>query len=224
MSGLFLHHASFGMAILVNAKQARSRQLFSYAHEYAHAIFDQRRQYVVSDSTNISDPIETRANAFAAAFLMPREGVIESIHQLGKGLPNRHIFTVYDEANDEIIEAENRHQASSQKLTPQNIALIAHHFGVSYQATVYRLQSLRQISPKEKDELLQEESIGKEYLKILNLCEESRELPFQTELTARLSHLILEAYQQEKISRERVLEMCKLLSLPSKQLMENALQ
>lgn len=224
MSGLFLHQPSFGMAIVVNARHARSRQRFSYAHEYAHALFDQKNPCIVSDAHNVKDSIEKRANAFAAAFLLPREGVLEAIRKLGKGRPSRELATVYDVASEDVIEAERRQPI--KKLTPQNVARIAHHFEVSYQATVYRLQSLKQISMQEREELLQQEHVAKEYVQFLQQFEDritNNEKPFQqSELNLYISQLVLEAYSQDKISRGRVLELCKLLSLPGKKLLQLA--
>lgn len=219
MSGIYLHQTSFGVAILINASHARQRQRFSYAHEYAHALFDQKMRCIVSDGANLMDLIEKRANAFAAAFLLPRDAVIESIRKLGKGYESRSFATVYDVTSDAVIETESRH--SVQKLTPQNVISIAHYFGVSYQATVYRLQSLKQISQDEREELLKKESFAKEHLQFLQLQIGREDEPFlQRELILYIYQLVLEAYSQEKISRGRVLELCKLLSMPAKKILE----
>ena len=44
VSGLFLHHASIGMAVLINGSHKPVRQRFSYAHEYGHALFDRQEE------------------------------------------------------------------------------------------------------------------------------------------------------------------------------------
>jgi Zn-dependent peptidase ImmA (M78 family)/transcriptional regulator with XRE-family HTH domain len=226
MSGLFLHHPSLGMAILVNAKHSRARKLFSYAHEYAHALFDQNRNILVSAADNAADLIEKRANAFAAAFLLPKEAIAEMVQSLGKGLSSRSNLTIFDVACDGVIEAEDRQNMSMQKLTFQDIALIAHHFGVSYQATVYRLHSLRYLSQNEREVLLSAEPYGKDYLRLLNFLEDLEE-PEQSsqqmrELKAHLCRLIIEAYKGEKISRGRLMELSKLIDLRGEQLLKIA--
>ena len=43
MSGMFLRHPSFGMAVLVNFSHPPPRKRFSYAHEYAHALLDRKK-------------------------------------------------------------------------------------------------------------------------------------------------------------------------------------
>ncbi|MSQ51890.1 MAG: ImmA/IrrE family metallo-endopeptidase [Betaproteobacteria bacterium] len=73
----FPDQASVGLVILVNDSHARARRRFSYAHEYAHALFDRTRPVTLTSADNAAELIEKRANVFAAAFLLPREGVIE---------------------------------------------------------------------------------------------------------------------------------------------------
>ncbi len=227
MSGLFLCHSSVGMVILVNSTHASSRQRFSYAHEYAHALFDTNQPVLVSDNMNSSELIEKRANSFAAAFLMPEEGIAEVMYFINKGLPGRTSYSIFDVSTQEMIETEERQIAKNQKLSPQDAAFIAHRFGVSYQATVYRLHSLRYLSQKAREDLLSEENKGRDYLHLLGL-EDSQQIeknpPFQRELKAYMTRLVIEAYRQEKISRGRVIELSKLLNLPSQDLIELATQ
>jgi len=223
LSGLFLHHPSIGMAILINDNHSPTRQRFSYAHEYAHALFDSKHNVVVSSADNASDLIEKRANAFAAAFLLPSGGVFEKIKKMGKGSASRNSLAIFDVATDSVIDIESRQKASAQRLTPQDVALLAHHFGVSLQAMIYRLHSLRIVSQKEREELLANERAGKKYLQMLHFFEDSEELPKklpQRELKAYISHLIVEAYQQEKISRGRLQELCKMVDLKSSALLD----
>lgn len=225
MAGLFLFHSSIGAAILVNGRHARARQIFSYAHEYAHALFDQNRHILISTTANASELIEARANAFAAAFLLPSQGVSEMLHSLGKGRASRTDFSVFDVATQGVVEAEERLLASRQKIASQDIALIAHHFGVSCQATAYRLHSLRYISQKERDQLLKEELLGKAYLRMLGLNDlekADKSFSYQRELRTYISRLIIEAYQCEKISRGRLMELCRLLNLPGQEILEIA--
>lgn len=223
MSGLFLYRPSIGMVILVNAIHGNSRQRFSYAHEYAHALFDASQQVLVSDTKNSSELLEKRANAFAAAFLMPEEGIAEIMHYLNKGFSGRTFFSIYDVSTQGMVEAEERQLSKNQKISPQDLALISYRFGVSYQAAVYRLHSLRYLSQKAREELLEEEQKGKDYLRLLDLedLEQTGKNSFlQRELKTYISHLVIEAYRQQKISRGRVIELCKLLNLPPQDIIE----
>lgn len=226
MSGLFLHHSLLGMAIIINSNHVRVRQRFSYAHEYAHALFDSNRTITVSNSDNISDLIEVRANAFASAFLMPEQGIANLLRSIGKGGGSRIDLAIYDASTESATIAQYRQTASSQKISPQVIAWIAHHFGVSYQAAVYRLQNLGYFKAKERDELLREEFKGREYLRIFHLIHDS-ESPIEStaqnrELKAQIAYLAIEAFQREEISRGRLLDLSKLLDVSGKELLQLA--
>ena len=172
MSGLFLRHASIGLAILVNSTHPRGRQRFSYAHEYAHALLDRDRDVTISSTDNSSQLVEKRANAFAAAFLMPRGGFRDFLQTLDKGLPSRVDHAIFDAASGGHIEAAQRPPARSQRITYKDNAMLAHHFGVSYQAASYRLKSLRYVSDKECRGLLDQEDFGRKYLKALSMFSE----------------------------------------------------
>jgi Zn-dependent peptidase ImmA (M78 family) len=78
-----------GMIILVNATHVKARKRFSYAHEYAHALFDREENVRISSTENNLENIEVRANAFAAAFLMPSDGINEILRNANKGKSSR---------------------------------------------------------------------------------------------------------------------------------------
>lgn len=222
MSGLFLCHPSVGLAILVNAAHVRARRRFSYAHEYAHALLDRNRTVTVSSADNAAELVEKRANAFAAAFLMPREGVAETLAALDKGQPSRVEETVFDAATGGRIDAQLRPAPRSQWITFQDAAMIAHRFGVSYQAAVYRLLSLRYLAKAESDDLLEQEQVGKDYLGALGMFEdlegEQARPPVDRELRSQVARLAIEAYRREEISRGRLLDFGKALGIPGPKL------
>jgi Zn-dependent peptidase ImmA (M78 family)/DNA-binding XRE family transcriptional regulator len=221
MSGLFLHHASIGLVILVNNSHARARRRFSYAHEYAHALLDRDRPVTVTSADNAAELIEKRANAFAAAFLMPREGVIEVLAALDKGQPSRSDETVF-EATGGHFDAQSRQAPRSQRITYQDAATLAHRFGVSYQAAVYRLLSLSHVSRVESTELLKREAVGKDFLEALGMFDdlEGKEgkLLMDRELRSQVTRLAIEAYRREEISRGRLLDLGKQLGIPGPKL------
>lgn len=226
MSGLFLCHPSIGQAIFVNARHVRARKRFSYAHEYAHALMDRQLKITVSSQSNASELIEKRANAFAAAFLMPNTGIEDLLDSLDKGKPSRAEKTVFDVATDGRIDTSIRPAPNSQRITYQDIALIAHHFGVSYQAATYRIRSLNHISPRECEGLLGQLAVGKEYLTVLDMFDdlekpEDRKL-WNRELRNHIVHLAIEAYRREDISKAKLLELSKSLKIPSDKMLDLA--
>lgn len=96
--------------IFVNGDQAISRQRFTLAHEFGH--FRMGHSTVIDEYAVIGgvprDPSEVCANAFAAEFLMPREGT-------------------------KAWAAEN----VQGQLTLEDVVVFAHEYGVSAQAARY---------------------------------------------------------------------------------------
>ena len=217
MSGVFLRHSSIGFAILVNTSHPRGRKRFSYAHEYAHALLDRDRNIAISSTGNSSEMVERRANAFAAAFLMPRNGVYAVLRGLDKGLPSRQEQTIFDVASGGHMDAEFRSPARSQRIDYKDVTMLAHRFGVSYQAALYRLKSLRHVSHAESRKLLDQEEFGRQLLRELSMFGDVEETDARRyrdrELRIEIAHLAIEAYRREEISRGRVLELSKTLGM-----------
>jgi Zn-dependent peptidase ImmA (M78 family) len=76
IAGAYIAKPEFPL-VFVNGDQAITRQRFTLAHEFGH--FRMGHATAVDEQAVIGgvprDPIEVSANAFAAEFLMPREGV-----------------------------------------------------------------------------------------------------------------------------------------------------
>lgn len=229
MSGLFFQHSSIGLGILVNYGHARTRKRFSYAHEYAHSLLDRGQPATVSLEQNRSELTEVRANAFAAAFLIPRTGVWAFLNSRSKAGPSVVEQTVYDPAAEEADGAEVRGQRRasprSQELTYEDIAALAQHFGVSYMAALYRLKSLSTINSAEFDALREKEPFAKSYLDLIEpFGDGSQQHPKQPdrEIVSQVVHLALEAYRRELISQGKLRDLSSLLGIPAKTLVELA--
>lgn len=226
MSGLFMQHPSIGFAILVNASHVRGRKRFSYAHEYAHALMDRNHDVTISSADNSSDLVEKRANAFAASFLVPKDGVYEVMKQYGKGYPSRQKQVLFDVAGGGQIDTESRTVPGSQRITYKDVVNIAHHFGVSYRAALFRLRNLGYVQQSEWDGLLQNEDFGRQYLKLLNLSDsvekKEHKRDWNRELRSEIVHLAIEAYRREEISVGRLHELSKSLNIEGPALLELA--
>lgn len=226
LSGLFVNHPTVGLAILINRRHWPVRKNFSHCHEYAHALFDRRETVTATRRENASELMEKRANAFAAAFLMPPGGVAEQLSQIDKGGPSRRAQIIFDVANNSTIEAEVRARPGSQAITYQDVAVLTRHFGVSFEAAVWRLKSLNHIGANETAALIDQKDIGNKYIKLLGfreLLEESaRPEPPERELRSRLIRLAVEAFRQEEISRGRLIEIGRKLEIEEDELLELA--
>jgi Zn-dependent peptidase ImmA (M78 family)/transcriptional regulator with XRE-family HTH domain len=222
MSGLFLKHSSIGLFILVNFAHSRARKRFSYAHEYAHALLDRQDSATVSWEEDRRRLPEVRANAFAAAFLLPRTGVWAFLNSRFKAGPSLIEQTVYDpaaEQNAEEVRALRRAAPRSQVLTFEDVAALAHHFGVSYQAALFRLKSLSIVNDTEFTELRDKEHFGRQFLDLLQVLvdlEGHDERKPDRELVSQVVHLALEAYRREEISRGKLRDLSTLLNFSAK--------
>jgi Zn-dependent peptidase ImmA (M78 family)/transcriptional regulator with XRE-family HTH domain len=79
VSGLCAHGQGIAM-MLISTAFPRGHQRFTAAHELAHHLLRDPREIVVdSDLYDNSNPAEQRANAFAAALLMPADGLRDVI-------------------------------------------------------------------------------------------------------------------------------------------------
>lgn len=227
-SGLFLNHPSIGQAIVVNRKHGSTRRRFSYAHEYAHALFDRDRVAAVTVRENATEFVERRANAFAAAFLMPQAGVESMLRSMHKGGPSRRSFVSYDVAGGGSQESEERTEPGSQQLSFREVACLARHFGASYAAACYRLRELGFVNKAELDVLRMQDDLGRAYIAFTGGKDENDASQRPTlgddekELIEQMIPLILDAYSREVISRGKVRELAGMLKLRESDLLRFA--
>lgn len=227
MSGMFLQHASFGMAILINENHPLARRRFSFAHEYGHALMDRSASATVTTDKNRKDLLEVRANAFAAALLLPAEGVAAFLRNRRKAIRSREEQIVYDpltkDAKDRI-EAKSRNLASYTKVTYQDAATLSVLYGTSYQAACYRLKSLNFISRQELDDLLEKEAYAQSAFELLDLADNAAGDKREDEDVLRLQvlELAVEAFRREAISQGRLRDISSVLGIPAARLLQLA--
>jgi Zn-dependent peptidase ImmA (M78 family)/transcriptional regulator with XRE-family HTH domain len=116
-----------GPCVLLNDSNRWSRRQFSAAHEYAHLLLDVdggRSEICYAGSQELA---EKRANAFAAEFLSPAEGVKGFLARLG--VPSKRTLALGD-----VIELQR-------------------YFGVSYQTTLWRLLNLGLLEEDQRQQL-----------------------------------------------------------------------
>ena len=220
MSGLFVHNQSTGFAVLVNAGHGLERRRFSYAHEYAHVLFDREQSVRITLQKNSSELAEIRANAFASAFLMPSGGITQWLNRIGKGHPSRLAQTTFNVADGSTTETEIRPRSGSQAITCQDVAVLARRFCVSYDAAVWRLKNLNHVNSAKAHTLLSQKEIAKRHIELLDKENQPR-CPEQ-EFHNQLISLAIEAFRREKISRGRLLEIGRKLEVEGEALLEMA--
>jgi Zn-dependent peptidase ImmA (M78 family) len=222
ISGIFLHDARHGLSIIVNTDHHPRRKVFSYAHEYCHVLADRDRTSVVSRTENREELSEIRANAFAAAFLMSEDGVRAFVRALGKGEPSRSVLQAFEEARHPSEEAkavagQKREEAHSQDIQLYDVVHLARHFGVSYDAALYRLVNLKLLSEEERQRLAVQRELANTIRSYIE-PEAEEAAPKRREFRHQLLVLALEAYRREAISRGKLKELCALAEVPPQEI------
>lgn len=213
ISGLMLSDMNVGVFVVINREHPLLRRRFSLAHEYAHVLIDCDRSGAISRSENRAELLEVRANAFAAEFIMPAEGVIQFVQSLGKGSASRLQMAVFDEAD--AVHVEQRTAPGSQDIQIHDVALMAHHFGVSRISSIYRLKNLRMITEREFLQLGSQEESGAgraiaDFLAADNLIDERNG---RDEFRRRFLGLALEAYRREEITLSKLTELAGMVGM-----------
>ncbi|MDX2000532.1 MAG: ImmA/IrrE family metallo-endopeptidase [Thermoanaerobaculia bacterium] len=210
ISGLTLSSEGVGLFVVVNRNHPLLRRRFSFAHEFSHVLADRDFRGLISRSSGRADLLEVRANAFAAAFLLPEDGVRSCVEALGKGKPSRAYFEVFDEEGS--LDVEGRSESGSQTLQLYDVVQLARHFAVSRLSVLYRLRNLRLLTEGEFDLLKQLDQVGKgKEIESLLGYEVPDRAP--SEFRHRFLGLALEAYRRDEISRAKLRELAGLVNL-----------
>jgi len=210
ISGLFLGDATYGPSIIVNDDHPSRRRVFSSAHEYCHVLADRDRGGLVSRTENREELTEVRANAFAAAFLMPEAGVRSFVRRFGKGEQSRSELRAFDETA--VVEAQRRREAHSQDMQVYDVAHLAQHFGVSYETALYRLLNLKLVTDEERVALLQQKDTAASIMRFVG--PEPDASRSRKSFRHQLALLAVEALRREVISRAKLREICDLAQVP----------
>jgi Zn-dependent peptidase ImmA (M78 family)/DNA-binding XRE family transcriptional regulator len=212
VSGLTLSDRKVGLFVVANSAHHYLRRRFSFAHEYAHVVADRDRSGLISQISDRDDLIEVRANAFAANFLMPEDGVRQFVAGLGKGKPSRIFAEVFDEAG--FLNVEGRSEPGTQTIQLYDIVQLAHHFNVSRLSALFRLRNLRLLTEAEFEHLktLDDQGKSKQLAKLLGITEPDHE-EMRSEFNHRFLGLALEAYRRDEISRSKLRELVAMVGL-----------
>lgn len=182
--------------IAVNSDKRLGRQRFTVCHELGHHLFD-RQSCIDRDIFDTKNVPERRANAFAAYFLMPREGVQRWIERsYGRG-------------------------QRPGTLDAATMVHLGHHFGASFEATLYHLHNLGRLRQHEVEELkkVQPERIARRMG--YDLAIEEQEWG-RAVLPPDFVRRALQAYASGDISLARLAELLRTDERSARQLAEEA--
>jgi Zn-dependent peptidase ImmA (M78 family)/transcriptional regulator with XRE-family HTH domain len=213
ISGLTVWDNKIGIFVVINRDHSVLRRRFSFAHEYAHVLIDRDRSGAISRAENRSELLEVRANAFAAEFMMPAEGVSQFVRALGKGGASRAQMAVFDETD--VVQVEQRSPPGSQSIQLYDVTLLAHHFGVSRISALYRLKNLRVIDEREFQQLKSQEDTGagKTVADFLSADGPVNERGSRDEFRRRFLGLALEANRRQEITQRKFSELAAMVGM-----------
>jgi Zn-dependent peptidase ImmA (M78 family)/DNA-binding XRE family transcriptional regulator len=183
IDGVYFESADLGPCVGVNWRDGDwtgGRAAFTAAHEYSHVILRDRAREVFHLAAGTRDLQEVRANAFAAAFLMPAEGLRG--YFAGKGLLRGQALT---------------------HLAPADVVRAMDYFGVSRSALLFRLQSLGLIS-QELTASLNDFTVSS-VARAAGVMFREREY-----IGTRLPELAIHAWRLGHITAGRAAELCDL--------------
>ena len=160
----------------------------------------------------VSGLMEVRANAFAASFLMPADGVRRYVNALSKGLGSRTRADTFDEKAATRVEV--RLPAETQNLEMHDVVRMAHHFGVSCAAMLYRLKGLGFVTEEERSSLAEQDGagLGKALRGFLGLPE-ADDSDGEMRVHARFVAMAIEAFTRAKITERKLDELGSLVQV-----------
>lgn len=125
-SGLFYNHPQAGFCIAINSEMTLGRQVFTLAHELAHAYFHSHGADVVISMPGGDHGRERFADAFAGEFLVP---------------------------GDELRRVAGELEPFGNFVDPTVVIHLQRHFGVSFATMRVRLLQERLVTREEYDHL-----------------------------------------------------------------------
>src|SRR3712207_3083662 len=199
--GAFSYSEETGPCVLINTHCTKGRQTTTAAHEYCHNLKDREKiRAIVCGRHNEDEEVERYAYAFARHFLMPREGVLQVLDDLG---------------------------ALGRGIDEEDVVHLRWHFRVSYQVAVLHLMQLGFVGRSEYENLKDVRSVWSLDRRLGYDPEEDRkeEPPSRPEPLRRprpLTGLAIRAYDQGLITLARFAEVMGLDRAEAADLLEEA--
>ncbi len=218
ISGLTLIDRSAGIVVGVNRSHGSCQQRFSFAHEYAHVLFDRERLAGVSRIGDRDSLAEARADAFAAAFLLPADGVRECLDYLAKGRRSGVDSIAFGGCPTPSVPEESGAEEEEPLDRPavriHDVAMLANRFGLDRRPALCRLKRLGIVGDRQFVALCaHEEQFGEETARILGLREQPVAENRRSLSETRLVALGVEALRRKAISWRKLCELTEVVSV-----------
>jgi Zn-dependent peptidase ImmA (M78 family)/DNA-binding XRE family transcriptional regulator len=191
-SGIYSYDEKLGGCIAINSEHPEERRRGSLAHEYLHFLAHRRKPVFDFEGQYRRIPESERlAAAFPKYFLMPTSGLLKRFNDMYR---------------------------AHGKFTPTNLFTLAHYYGVSVQALVYRLEEMELVPSGTWDRL------SDRGLKVRKVQQELglREIPQRTDMApVHYQHLAIEALDQGLITEGRFADFLNVDRLESRRIAES---
>ncbi|NJM77113.1 MAG: ImmA/IrrE family metallo-endopeptidase [Acaryochloridaceae cyanobacterium RU_4_10] len=191
-SGIYSYNELLGGCIAINANHPEERRRWSLAHEYLHFLAHRRKPVVDFDGQYQRKPESERlADTFPGYFLMPTSGLLARFNDMYR---------------------------THGKFTPTNLFTLAHYYGVSIEALVNRLESLKLLPSGTWDRLRDRGLKVRQVQKELGLQGTSQ----RTDMTPiHYQHLAIEALDRGLITEGRFATFLGVDRLEARQIAES---
>lgn len=190
-SGIAHSSPEWGECILVNTAMHPNRRAFDLLHEYCHVLVDRAEAWHADvDDSAASRMREIRADAFAAGFLLPGEGV------------------------SAFLETRGVRPGAAQYL---DVFFVMVAFGSSYEATLNRLQELGYLTEGHVRAYRTARNVS-DMTRRVRAAEGVRAPDPAHPGARRFGQLVMRAYQQDLISLGRVAELLDLDPVAAREL------
>ena len=123
---------------------------------------------------------------------------------------------MFDE--DGSVQAESRAEPGTQEIQVYDLVHLAHHYGVSRLAALFRLRNLRLVSQPEFDQLkaAEEAGRGRELASLMSLPDLT-DREDKNGFRHRVLALALEGFRRDQITLSKLYELAALLSMTRKE-------
>ena len=194
-SEIYFYEHNLGGCIAVNHSQPEERRRWSLAHAYAHFLADRYKPRVLMvDQYRRVPESERFADSFARYFLMPTSALTQRFNAM------------YQEKG---------------RVTPADLVKLAHYYGVSLQAMIYRLEDMRLIPSGIWDRLKERGFKVGEARKQLGLGDIAAQ---EDKLPIGYQKLAVEAYHREELSEGQLAQFLQTDRLEARKIASEASQ
>lgn len=190
-SAMYVYDHKLGGCIAINSDHQEDRRRWSLSHNYGHFLVSRYKPILyVEDAYQRKPESERFVDLFAMYFLMPTSSLSRRFNDIRR---------------------------AKSKVTPTDLSILAHYFGVSFEALILRLEGMKLLPTGTLDKLRAGGFKIHEAQKELGLTP----LPAQESvLPLRYQYLALEALDRELITEGRFARLMQLDRLEARRLAE----